>query len=168
MADEVAHDGTLDGGLSCFAVPFKDERTRQAAYRFLVHHLDCGPFDGGCVLFASALQARFGGQIAVVVGRSVDAPEWSVPIAHHAVLMLGRDSFLDADGLACERSLLDRLQATEGVLAGVVFTGVRAMQDGDLPECRRDPSLISGLAQVLGDWMSPIPKTASSRRARPL
>ena len=44
-------------------------RNRNRFYSMLVDGVGSGPFDGGCVVVARAIQARYGGDIVVLIGQ---------------------------------------------------------------------------------------------------
>lgn len=58
----------------------------------------CGPFDGGCLIVATALLRVAGrGELVVLMGKRRNAPEGTRAKPQHVMLYLG-DRYLDADG----------------------------------------------------------------------
>ena len=96
----------------------------------------CGPFDGGCVIFARALQIKFGsGQIEVLINDS--GPQ-------HAVLHDG-NKFYDADGAAERREFKKRFEKNESIK----ITGVKSMHPSYLPDAPRDEKMSQQIAELL-------------------
>ena len=97
----------------------RSERTR--LYGLLQERIQCGPFDGGCLVVARALQRVMGdGDIHVLIGRGV---------AQHAVLSWG-GMLIDAAGPRTPQKMLARFSKTELV----EVTTHRMMLPGDVPE----------------------------------
>lgn len=112
-------------------------RNRNRIYDLLVNTIGSGPFDGGCVVFAQALQMRYGGDIVVLTRDDTDR-------ADHAVVKLG-SVLIDADGAAPVREFIQRFQRNENVKIG----GMRAIEPGDLPDAPRDQQLSQQIADLL-------------------
>jgi len=81
----------------------------------LAERYGCGWFDGGCYIFARALQIWLGGSLAVLVREELlDEQAFD-----HVVLRLGNSPdcvkalYIDADGVATRRTLLERWQTRE-------------------------------------------------------
>ncbi len=121
-----------------------ERRLMDEAYSLLVQHHDCGPFDGGCVVFARALQLAYGGNIEVLVG-SVTAGY--LPQALHAVLHVG-SMYGDADGFATKHHLIARFQKAE-LLSGGRVSSVRPILSNDLPDAPRDEALSKQIAEII-------------------
>jgi hypothetical protein len=83
---------------------------------------ECGPFDGGCVAFARALQQVIGGEVAVVLRAGTQRAD------HAAVYKDGR--LIDFDGPALPAAFCRRFSRNEHVNVD----GWRLWQDGDLHE----------------------------------
>lgn len=105
-------------------------------YKLLNDAYSIGPFDGGCVIFARALQIKFGGDIIVLCNRN---------IAHHAALHLSGGDLIDADGKGSAEDVIDRFENNEGVS----ITNIRALTDADLPDAPRDEKLSAQIAELL-------------------
>lgn len=56
-----------------------DIRNKDKILEILQESHDCGPFNGGCLMFADALQKKYGGELCVL---------YSKKYAEHAVLLL--------------------------------------------------------------------------------
>jgi GNAT superfamily N-acetyltransferase len=110
-------------------------KNKNKIYTLLINAIDSGPFDGGCVVFAQALQMKFGGDIMVLTGKHG---------ADHAVLQLN-GKLIDADGPAEPDTFIRRFEKNE--LAQI--TGIRPIQDSDLPEAPRSVELAQQIAKLL-------------------
>jgi hypothetical protein len=104
-------------------------------YQLLVDAYNCGPFDGGCVIFARALQLKFGGDIIALCNRN---------IAQHAVLYVS-DMLIDADGEGKPEDVIDRFADTEQE----IITNIRPLKDTDLSDAPRDEELSKQIADLL-------------------
>ena len=102
-------------------------------YNEIVSSINCGPFDGGCVVVANALQSVIGGSVVVLTRYNGRAD-------HAAVELNGL--LYDFDGPLPPNDFLDRFNSSE--LAET--TGYRAIQDGDLPNTARDAGLSDRLS----------------------
>jgi hypothetical protein len=103
---------------------------------------ECGPFDGGCVLVAKALQKIHGGDIVVLVNKD-DAAQ------HAAVAVDGK--LMDYSGSAVAKQFVRQFEADERV----DITGVRPIRPGDLPEApHNDDAVVDQLVQVLSENFS--------------
>lgn len=120
-------------------------RNKNRVYDLLANAIDSGPFDGGCVVFAQALQKLYGGEIVVLTGTSTDG---SAEQAQHAALLLNGD-IIDADGPANPRAFAQRFQENELDHTGGKVTGYRPLRDGDLPDAPRDEQLATEIVKLL-------------------
>lgn len=120
-------------------------RNHEAIYDLLVNRVECGPFDGGCAIFARACQLRYWGEVGVLVrsdGR-----------ADHAVLRAG-NLFIDGDGPATSAAdIISRFNANEGARA----LGYRPIRDGDLPCAPRNEGLSVEIAKLLPEVLPIVP-----------
>ena len=107
-------------------------------YSAIVGALDCGPFDGGCVVFAEAAQKVLGGDVVVMTRPSDGAAD------HAGVLLNGQ--FYDADGMSDPETAMRKFADNEGV---DVPTGLRPIAAEDLPEAPRNPALVERVADIL-------------------
>lgn len=107
-----------------------------ALYEDLVGNADCGPFDGGCLIFAQALQPVIGGEIHVLVR--------PCGLDDHAVVW--RDGKLwDYDGPAHPTRFIKRFNRNERATCA----SHRPIAPGDLPSAARDDALASRIATLL-------------------
>jgi hypothetical protein len=111
-------------------------RNKNKIYKLLVDATDSGPFDGGCVVFAQALQMKYGGDIVVLINRNGQAD--------HVVVQLGK-ILIDADGPAEVNKFIKRFERNEKV---EIF-GIRSFQKNDLPDAPRNTELAKKIAALL-------------------
>lgn len=104
----------------------------------VLNPLGCGPFDGGCVLVAQALQQIHGGHIVVLT----DANDR----AQHAAVY-ANNQLIDYDGAANLKTFVRRFEHNEQVN----IQGIRPMRDTDLPDAPRNPELIPKLVKALSE-----------------
>jgi hypothetical protein len=74
----------------------------------------CGWFDGGCFIFARALQLWLGGCLAVLVRQELLDEQ----VFDHVVLSVANiqgSLYIDADGVATRSALLERWRTREGL-----------------------------------------------------
>lgn len=121
--------------------PFKEK-----LYELLVSAIECGPFDGGCVACALALQKVLGGTVVVLT-----RPDGT---ADHAALLY-RKKLWDMDGPLVPARFLQRFNRVELSTWPWKCAGYRALQDDDLPEAPRDPELVAKLAAILEQFLAP-------------
>lgn len=113
-------------------------RNRNQIYRTLIAAIDSGPFDGGCVVFARALQIKFGGgEIVVMVNSENDRAE-------HAALQY-RGQLYDADGVASIGDAIRRFRRLEHVWVD----DIRPIEPRDLPDAPRDQELSAKISEML-------------------
>ncbi|MGE3876072.1 MAG: hypothetical protein AB7F74_24215 [Parvibaculaceae bacterium] len=100
---------------------------------------DCGPFDGGCLAFALALQDVIGGDLVVLARAN--------GIADHAAVLQG-DRFWDYAGPRARLPFIRRFASAEmrGNWRGV---DIRPFREGDLRDAPADPELVERLASLL-------------------
>lgn len=122
----------------------------------LYRNIDCGPFDGGCLVFAQALQRLHGGDVFVIEGRrpnSLDDREMPELTAQHAVLRLPDGRFGDADGFGGEQEVVNRFVVNECAF-GLRDVRTRPLAAGDLPDAPANESLVAQVAAALRDQMT--------------
>ena len=95
-----------------------------------------GPFDGGCLALARALE-RLGGQVVVLVDQQ--------GLAHHAVARFGR-WLVDFNGAFRDEKMLEKFSLEE--MATVV--AVREIRDGDLAEAYENDELVEAIVDAIG------------------
>jgi hypothetical protein len=122
-------------------VPVLTRRNKNRVYSILLKAARCGPFDGGCLIFAQALKLKFGGEIWVILGKTQEAaPE----AAQHAVVRI-EDDFIDADGRSKMCTVMSRFARNEHV----EISGAKVIRPGDLLEATRSPVTARKIAALL-------------------
>ena len=117
-----------------FSLPYLKE-SADKVYDIL-DNVECGPFDGGCVLVAQALQQIHGGDIVVLVNDK--------GIADHAAVKVG-NNLIDFDGALPVKQFVKRFEDNEHIN----IKSIRPIQKGDLPEAPRDKELVPQLVNAL-------------------
>jgi hypothetical protein len=117
-----------------FSLPYLKESADEV-YDIL-DNVECGPFDGGCVLVAQALQQIHGGDIVVLVNDK--------GIADHAAVKVG-NNLIDFDGALPVKQFVKRFEDNEHTN----IKSIRPIQKGDLPEAPRDKELVPQLVNAL-------------------
>ena len=120
-------------------------RNKNKIYSLLLAAADSGPFDGGCVIMARAIQMKHGGDIVVLVGNAQHGTEET---AQHAVVDLG-NLLVDADGPLAPKQFIQRFEKNELSHAGGKITGVRPIQSDDLPDAPRNEQVSAQIAKLL-------------------
>jgi hypothetical protein len=122
------------------------EAIHEEFYEQIVGTTECGPFDGGCVVTAQALQKVIGGEIMVLI-RSNDR-------ADHAVV-LKDDLLWDFDGPLPADAFIQRFNATE--LSGMPFQCIRyrPIRDADLDKAYRGDELVEKLEALFRKALEP-------------
>ena len=105
----------------------------------IYHHTGAGPFDGGCVVYAEALKAVFGGVIVSLI-KSNDA-------ADHAAVLIN-DTVYDYEGGLPKDQFIDRFNRHE--MAQVI--GIRAFRESDLCEAPRNDKAVDELVVIFKQW----------------
>lgn len=133
----------LDESVLAESWPF---RNKSKVYNLLIDRVGAGPFDGGCVVFAQALQLKYGGDIVILVG----TPNRNVKqsMALHAMLYLS-GKLMDADGLADPKTAINRFIKNELEYVGGTVDSIRPIAAEDLPEAPRDAELAQEIAKLL-------------------
>ena len=120
-------------------------RNKNKIYNLLLGAADSGPFDGGCVIMARAIQMKYGGDIVVLVGH---AHRNTDDTAQHAVVDFG-NLLVDADGPLAPKQFIQRFEKNELSHAGGKITGVRPIQSDDLPDAPRNEQVSAQIAKLL-------------------
>lgn len=105
----------------------------------LFARVGCGPFDGGCLVFALALQQVIGGEVVVVTREG--------GLADHAAVHQA-DLLWDHAGPRARLPFLRRFAAAE-LRRSWRGLGIRPFREGDLSDASQDPELIERLAELL-------------------
>jgi len=114
-----------------------DEARADKVYELILKVSGAGPFDGGCVFVAQAIQKRIGGSIKVLVS--------SDNVAQHAVVQKN-NIFYDYGGSASKEEIIKRFEKNEMQQ----ISGIRDLKTGDLPEAKRaDVKFVKMLASFL-------------------
>lgn len=95
--------------------------------------IDCGPFDGGCVIVAQALKSVIGGEIVGLVDKNDE-------VGHAVVLLDGQ--LWDYDGPMPPKAFIARFNRLEAPWKCV---GYRKFHDNDLELAYRDDALVERL-----------------------
>lgn len=109
-------------------------------YEAMEAKIGCGPFDGGCTLFARALKQIYGGEVVVVT-----TPD---NMAQHAALAVG-NVLWDFDGPKQSDLFLRSYNAKERAFLDQPCVGYRAINAGDLPDCPSDQELEGELVSMI-------------------
>lgn len=119
-------------------------------YDILSNGVGCGPFDGGCVLIALALQQTVGGDV-VVLTRAHSG------IADHAALSVN-GMLWDFDGPLPPSAFIERFERSELSVLGHQCGGYRLFEAGDLEDAPRDEQVVDQLSEIFQTIM---PRIAS-------
>lgn len=120
-------------------------KNKNKIYSMMISAIGVGPFDGGCVVMAQAIQIRYGGEIVVLVGQ---AQRNVSEEAQHAAVKFN-NTLIDYAGAFEPHEFIDRFEQSELAHSGGHITGVRPMQDGNLPDTPRNTKLASQIARLL-------------------
>ena len=121
-------------------------RNKNKIYNTMINKIDCGPFDGGCVTVAMALQMVYGGDIVVLVGTPHGRTDKEA--AQHAALLLN-GKLVDGDGPLEPKAFIKRFVNAEMAHVGGTISSVRAIAPQDLPEAPRDEELAKQIASMM-------------------
>ena len=121
---------------------------QDAIYDLLIQATNCGPFDGACVLFAQALQIKYGGEIHVLLVAGADSNHTDK--ADHAFLKLN-DIYVDGCGAGSYARLLRNFN--EAGFGYRKITGHRAICSDDLPDSPRDTIVANRIADLLPETL---------------
>lgn len=123
---------------------YKSSLHRSAVYSWMIESVGCGPFDGGCLLFANALKEIHDGEVWVIESSN----RWSDKrVAQHAVLKLPNGRFGDADGIRDANSCIQHFMRNEGHFLNKPI--LREWRVGDLPDAVLSDSFIEDLTSML-------------------
>jgi hypothetical protein len=103
---------------------------KEAVYVEISNVTGCGPFDGGCFLFALALK------------RVVDGDIWALTkkgIAQHAIVKVSDDLYCDAGGFGSLSDMIKRIDESEGYQIGI--NGARPVASSDFEGSPLNPSM---------------------------
>jgi hypothetical protein len=103
--------------------------------------IDCGPFDGGCVIVAQALKSVIGGELFGLVNENDE-------VGHAVVLLDGK--LWDYDGPMPPAAFIARFNCLEAPWKCV---GYRKFQDHDLELAYRDEALVERVVTLFHRMM---------------
>lgn len=105
-------------------------------YELLLDNIGAGPFDGGCVVVAQALQLIHGGELMALVRND--------GTADHAVVQKGNTMY-DFDGPGTQEEVVSRFEKNEGTR----IAEVRKLRMTDLPDAPRNSELAKQIASLM-------------------
>ena len=105
-------------------------------YELLLDNIGAGPFDGGCVVVAQALQLIHGGELMALVRND--------GTADHAVVQKGNTMY-DFDGPGTQEEVVNRFEKNEGTR----IAEVRKLRMTDLPDAPRNSELAKQIASLM-------------------
>lgn len=124
-------------------------------YEDLVTTADCGAFDGGCIVIATAIQRVIGGELVAVV-RSDD-------IADHAAVYQG-GMLWDYAGPLPPGAFIERLNRDEMRHTSWRSVGYRPIREEDLADAYRGEALVDRLSQ---HFRKMLPETGDTPAPKP-
>jgi cytidylate kinase len=113
-----------------------DEGVNDKVYELLLDNIGAGPFDGGCVVVAQALQIIHGGELMALVRND--------GTADHAVVQKGNIMY-DFDGPGTPEEVVSRFEKNEGTR----IAEVRKLRMTDLPDAPRNSELAKQIASLM-------------------
>ena len=116
--------------------PKKESVNEDKVYDILLDNIGAGPFDGGCVVVAQALQKIHGGELMALVRND--------GIADHAVVQVG-ETMYDYDGPGTVKEVVERFEKNEGAR----IDSVRKLRMTDLPDAPRSNELAKQIASEM-------------------
>lgn len=131
VPDEVA---TLAEAVSQVDIP--EDANSDKIYELLLDNIGAGPFDGGCVVVAQALQKIHGGELMALVRND--------GTADHAVVQKGNTMY-DFDGPGTQEEVISRFEKNEGTK----IAEVRKLRMTDLPDAPRNSELAKQIASLM-------------------
>ena len=132
MSSTVQHDTTSPTRVTTLLM-------QDRVYGVLHKHTSTGPFDGGCVIYAKALKAVFGGVMVSLIR--------SNGTADHAAVLIDDILYDFAGGLPINK-FVERFNENE--LAKV--TSFRNYTPSDLPDAPRNATAVDELVVILNQW----------------
>ncbi|WP_315922992.1 hypothetical protein [Mesorhizobium sp. SP-1A] len=117
-------------------------------------NIECGPFDGGCVIVAQALKAVIGGEIVGLVDKD--------DTVGHAVVHLD-GKLWDYDGPMPSEAFIARFNRLEAPWKCV---GYRKFRDTDLELAYRDDELVGRLVELFRRMMPDLARQEVPSSAR--
>ena len=113
-----------------------EDDASEKVYELLLDNIGAGPFDGGCVVVAQALQKIHGGELMALVRND--------GTADHAVVQKGNTMY-DFDGPGTQEEVVSRFEKNEGTR----IAEVRKLRMTDLPDAPRNSELAKQIASLM-------------------
>jgi len=113
-----------------------EDANSDKVYELLLDNIGAGPFDGGCVVVAQALQLIHGGELMALVRND--------GTADHAVVQKGNTMY-DFDGPGTPEEVISRFEKNEGTR----IAEVRKLRMTDLPDAPRNMKLAKQIATIM-------------------
>ncbi len=125
----------------------------EALFR-LLDPWSCGPFDGGCLMVAAALQHALGGELCGVMGYPL-TPHGAPTVWQHAVVRIGSNAYADGDGISVERSLRQRwLRQESTIVCGFAPMPPQAEWPSRYPDTPYDPATAERMADLFSEELA--------------
>jgi hypothetical protein len=109
-------------------------------YGVLIDAADSGPYDGGCVIMAQALQKVVGGDVVGLTSANGRV--------QHAVVKTG-DTYHDYSGSGSLKAVMGHLNKLESLDPAHRVVAARPMKKDDLPGAPRDDTVASEIASLI-------------------
>ena len=109
-------------------------------YGMLIDAADSGPYDGGCVIMAQALQKIVGGNVVGLTSANGRV--------QHAVVKTG-DTYHDYSGSGSLKAVMDHLNKLESLDPAHEVVAARPMRKDDLPGAPRNNKVASEIAALI-------------------
>jgi hypothetical protein len=117
-----------------------DRELRDRIYGKLLDATEAGPFDGGCVLMAQALQKFLGGELVALIGANGRA--------QHAAVKVG-EIYHDYNGSGPAREFIDHFNRVERPDTDHWIVTIGALRGGSLPGAPRSKEVASDIAALI-------------------
>ena len=121
---------------AALANAMNEDDASDKVYELLLDNIGAGPFDGGCVVVAQALQLIHGGELMALVRND--------GTADHAVVQKGNTMY-DFDGPGTQEEVVSRFEKNEGTR----IAEVRKLRMTDLPDAPRNSKLAKQIASLM-------------------
>ena len=121
---------------AALANAMNEDDASDKVYELLLDNIGAGPFDGGCVVVAQALQLIHGGELMALVRND--------GTADHAVVQKGNTMY-DFDGPGTQEEVVNRFEKNEGTR----IAEVRKLRMTDLPDAPRNSELAKQIASLM-------------------
>jgi hypothetical protein len=132
--------GLLESAADPVASAIAQVYNSEEFWDYMMQHVGSGPFDGGCVVCAAAIQQITGGQLVAMVRQD--------DIAEHAAV-LSNSRLYDFDGAGPVDRKINKFNRNE--MASAV--AVRPLRDTDLPDAPRNPAASDWIAGQIRNFL---------------